>query len=115
MFDCTSSVFNFFQQIEIAIAPLCPEINSLGDNYKILRAFRSLVVASEPSQIVESEFVGKVVPYSLALMFLFSFSPSEIPSPHEVRILFLIKMNCFLIHELNSLNIFHLHRAVTGL
>ncbi|KAK7580330.1 hypothetical protein V9T40_000959 [Parthenolecanium corni] len=72
-----------FNKIEPAIAPLCPEINKLGHNFKILRAFRSLIMCSDPQQIVDSEYVGKIVPFSLALMFLFSYAPAEIPSPRE--------------------------------
>ncbi|XP_065202338.1 conserved oligomeric Golgi complex subunit 5 isoform X2 [Planococcus citri] len=72
-----------FQKIENALSPLCPEIKIIGENYKVLRSLRPLITVTDPKQISDNALLGKTIPYSLALMFLFSYAPPEIPSPHE--------------------------------
>lgn len=72
-----------FKKIESAITPLYPEIGNLRYNFRILRAFRPLVTCPDPQQIASCELLGKIIPYSLAMMFMFSYAPSDILSPHE--------------------------------
>ncbi|XP_054282673.1 conserved oligomeric Golgi complex subunit 5 [Macrosteles quadrilineatus] len=74
---------NDMKQIEVALAPLCPQLVSLGRVYRLLRQFRSLVEVSVPEQVAECPLLGELVPHSLALMSLFSFAPPELPSPHQ--------------------------------
>ena len=72
-----------FAQIELALSPFCRRLIDLGKHYKILKAFRSLMILS-PEEIVNNAAVGDVVPYDIVLHHLFSRAPSEMRSPHQV-------------------------------
>ncbi|XP_023219399.1 conserved oligomeric Golgi complex subunit 5-like [Centruroides sculpturatus] len=71
-----------FAQMEMAVSPLCNKIGDLGKHYKMLRSFRPLLFQT-PSHISQSPVLGEIIPYSIALQFLFSRAP-DINSPHEV-------------------------------
>ena len=73
-----------FAQIELALSPFCRRLVDLGKHYKILKAFRSLLILN-PEEIQHSSAVGDVVPYDIVLHHLFSRAPSEMRSPHQVR------------------------------
>lgn len=72
-----------FAQIELALSPFCRRLVDLGKHYKILKAFRSLLILT-PEEIQHSSAVGDVVPYEIVLHHLFSRAPSEMRSPHQV-------------------------------
>ena len=74
-----------FAQIELALSPFCRRLVDLGKHYKILKAFRSLLILN-PEEIQHSSAVGDVVPYDIVLHHLFSRAPSEMRSPHQVRL-----------------------------
>lgn len=61
---------------------LVPRLSELGSPYRLIRAFRPLLLQT-PSDILSSPALGDVVPYSLVLHFLFSFAPKELRSPHQ--------------------------------
>lgn len=73
-----------FAQIELALSPFCRRLIDLGKHYKILKAFRSLLILS-PEEIANNAAVGDVVPYDIVLHHLFSRAPTEMRSPHQVR------------------------------
>lgn len=71
-----------FAQMEMAVSPLCRKIGDLGKHYKMLRSFRPLLFQT-PSHISQSPVLGEIIPYSIALQFLFSRTP-DLPQPYEV-------------------------------
>ncbi|BES89234.1 C5HC2 zinc finger [Nesidiocoris tenuis] len=71
-----------FKTFEEAISPLCTQLSELGSVYSTLRSLRPLI-AAPPDDVVNSPVLGQVIPYSLAIMLLFSRGPAELPSPHE--------------------------------
>ncbi|KAF6215256.1 hypothetical protein GE061_010008 [Apolygus lucorum] len=71
-----------FKTFEDAISPLCAQLSELGTLYSTLRSLRPLIAAT-PEEVASSPVLGQVIPYSLAIMLLFSWGPSELPSPHE--------------------------------
>ncbi|XP_075214517.1 conserved oligomeric Golgi complex subunit 5 four way stop isoform X2 [Lycorma delicatula] len=71
-----------FKQLEVAISPLCKQLSELGRSYRLLRSFRPLIEAA-PQEVADCSLLGDLIPYSLALMSLFSRAPSELPSPHQ--------------------------------
>ena len=76
--------------MEVAVAPLCRggQLGSLEQQqYRILRAMRALLPlnSEEMVQKVLDEEEGSVPP-SLILLHLFSGAPSDLPSPHQVRL-----------------------------
>jgi hypothetical protein len=72
-----------FAQMELALSPFCRRLIDLGKHYKILKAFRSLLVLN-PEDFQNNSAVGDVVPYDIVLHHLFSRAPMEINSPHQV-------------------------------
>ncbi|CAK9825319.1 Conserved oligomeric Golgi complex subunit 5 [Anthophora retusa] len=77
-----------FNQIEVAVAPLCRG-GQLGSSeqqqYRTLRALKALLPLS-PDEIVEKVLEGERecgVPPSLVLLHLFSTAPPELVSPHQ--------------------------------
>lgn len=73
-----------FAQVELALSPFCRRLTDLGKHYKILKAFRSLLILS--SEELGNHFaVGDVVPYDIVLQHLFSRAPTELRSPHQVN------------------------------
>ena len=72
-----------FAQIELALSPFCRRLIDLGKHYKILKAFRSLLILSS-EEFVNNAAVGDVVPYDIVLHHLFSRAPLELRSPHQV-------------------------------
>ncbi|XP_065197441.1 conserved oligomeric Golgi complex subunit 5-like [Sycon ciliatum] len=70
-------------QVEFAVAPFCARAADLGRPYRLLRAFRPLLIASV-DEIGSSTALGDTLPYSLVLDFLFSYAPDELRSPHTV-------------------------------
>jgi len=73
-----------FAQMELALSPFCRRLIDLGKHYKILKAFRSLIILS-PEEIQQNSAVGEVIPYDIVLQHLFSRAPSELRSPHQVN------------------------------
>lgn len=73
-----------FAQMELALSPFCRRLIDLGKHYKILKAFRSLIILA-PDEIQQNSAVGEVIPYDIVLQHLFSRAPSELRSPHQVN------------------------------
>jgi hypothetical protein len=72
-----------FAQIELALSPFCRRLIDLGKHYKILKAFRSLLILNI-EEFENNSAVGDVVPYDIVLQHLFSRAPIELRSPHQV-------------------------------
>ncbi|UJR27001.1 hypothetical protein I4U23_008307 [Adineta vaga] len=72
-----------FAQIELALSPFCRRLIDLGKHYKILKAFRSLLILNT-EDFQNNSAVGDVVPYDVVLHHLFSRAPADIRSPHQV-------------------------------
>lgn len=75
-----------FAQIELALSPFCRRLIDLGKHYKILKAFRALLILSI-EDFQNNSAVGDVVPYDVVLQHLFSRAPTELRSPHQVKYL----------------------------
>ena len=73
-----------FAQIELALSPFCRRLTDLGKHYKILKAFRSLLILNT-EELANHFAVGDVVPYDIVLQHLFSRAPNELRSPHQVE------------------------------
>lgn len=76
--------------MEVAVAPLCRggQLGSLEQQqYRILRALRALLPldSEEMVQKVLEDGEGSVPP-SLILLHLFSGAPSDLQSPHQVKL-----------------------------
>jgi len=74
-----------FAQIELALSPFCRRLIDLGKHYKILKAFRALLVLNT-DEFQNNSAVGDVVPYDVVLHHLFSRAPIEMQSPHQVEL-----------------------------
>ncbi|CAF0895279.1 unnamed protein product [Rotaria sordida] len=72
-----------FAQIELALSPFCRRLIDLGKHYKILKAFRSLLILNT-EEFQNNSAIGDVVPYDIVLHHLFSRAPIEMRSPHQV-------------------------------
>nr|CAB3232560.1 conserved oligomeric Golgi complex subunit 5 [Phallusia mammillata] len=72
-----------FAQMELSVSPLCRRVTDLGSSYRLLRAYRPLLFQSDDA-VAESSSIGDVIPYSVALHFLFSRAPPDVRSPHQV-------------------------------
>ncbi|CAF2646797.1 unnamed protein product [Rotaria sp. Silwood2] len=72
-----------FAQIELALSPFCRRLTDLGKHYKILKAFRSLLILNT-EEFQNNSAIGDVVPYDIVLHHLFSRAPIEMRSPHQV-------------------------------
>ncbi|CAL1534536.1 unnamed protein product [Lymnaea stagnalis] len=72
-----------FAQMELAISPLCRRPADLGKSYRLLRAFRPLLFQTV-EHVSLSPALGEIIPYSIALQFLFARAPPELKSPHQV-------------------------------
>lgn len=77
-------VIIFIIQVEIAISPLSSNVNNSSGHLRTLRVLQQLISFTDPSLIAKNELVGKIIPCSLVLMFIFSYGPSEMQYPHEV-------------------------------
>ena len=73
-----------FAQIELALSPFCRRLTDLGKHYKILKAFRSLLILNV-EEFQNNSSIGDVVPYDIVLHHLFSRAPTEMRSPHQVE------------------------------
>ncbi|KAM9312504.1 conserved oligomeric Golgi complex subunit 5 [Gastrophryne carolinensis] len=71
-----------FAQMELAVAPLCRRVADLGKSYRLLRSFRPLLFQTS-EHIANSSSVGDLIPYSVALQFLFTRAPPELKSPYQ--------------------------------
>lgn len=71
-------------QLEMALEPLSGQLNAtlLGNSYDTLRSFRSMLFLN-PEDILSSPALGKSLPFSVALHFLYAKAPKELQSPHE--------------------------------
>ena len=74
-------------QLELALEPLLPGGSvpshpALEASYATLRAFRALLFM-RPADVPSCESLGKALPASVALHFLFSTAPPELKSPHD--------------------------------
>ncbi|XP_043213901.1 conserved oligomeric Golgi complex subunit 5-like isoform X1 [Amphibalanus amphitrite] len=69
-------------QLELAVAPLCERLASLGTEYRVLRAFKPLLFQT-PEHMAQSPALGEVLPYSLVVHLLFARGPPELRSPHH--------------------------------
>lgn len=73
-----------FAQIELALSPFCRRLIDLGKHYKVLKAFRALLIL-KTEDFQNNSVVGDVVPYDIILHHLFSRAPVELKSPYEVK------------------------------
>lgn len=71
-------------QLEIALAPVCPVLSELGKSYKLLKGFKSLL-AMPMEQIAGSSIIGGAVAYSCAIQLLYRFAREEMKMPHSVN------------------------------
>ncbi|XP_063998565.1 conserved oligomeric Golgi complex subunit 5 [Pogoniulus pusillus] len=71
-----------FAQMELAVAPLCRRVADLGMPYRQLRSFRPLLFQTS-EHIASSPALGKVIPFSTILQFLFTRAPAELKSPFQ--------------------------------
>ncbi|NXX38150.1 COG5 protein, partial [Tricholaema leucomelas] len=71
-----------FAQMELAVAPLCRRVADLGMSYRQLRSFRPLLFQTS-EHIASSPALGKVIPFSTVLQFLFTRAPAELKSPFQ--------------------------------
>lgn len=69
------------KHLEIALSPLINDMTELGDHYRQLKALHSLLDKS-PQEIVKSQSEGACLPYSLVMMFLFSYGGHQLLAPH---------------------------------
>ena len=72
-----------FAQMELALLPFCRRLTDLGKHYKILKAFRPLLVLNT-DEFQNNSVVGDVVPYDVVLHHLFARAPADLRSPHQV-------------------------------
>ncbi|CAF0791631.1 unnamed protein product [Adineta ricciae] len=72
-----------FAQMELALVPFCRRLTDLGKHYKILKAFRPLLVLNT-DEFQNNSVVGDVVPYDVVLHHLFARAPDDLRSPHQV-------------------------------
>ena len=72
-----------FTQMEFALSPFCRRLTDLGKHYKILKAFRPLLVLNT-DEFQNNSVVGDVVPYDVVLHHLFARAPADLRSPHQV-------------------------------
>ncbi|NXI47187.1 COG5 protein, partial [Galbula dea] len=71
-----------FAQMELALAPLCRRVSDLGKSCRQLRSFRALLFQTS-EHIASSPALGKVLPFSIILQFLFTRAPPELKSPFQ--------------------------------
>ncbi|XP_065939471.1 conserved oligomeric Golgi complex subunit 5-like [Magallana gigas] len=71
-----------FAQMELAISPFCTNVSDLGNDYKLLRAFRPPLFQNG-ERISKSQVVGDIIPHSTILHFLFARAPQKMKSPHQ--------------------------------
>jgi hypothetical protein len=71
--------------LEIVLTPVCPVLSDLGKSYKLLKGFKTLL-SLKMDEIPNSNLVGSVVNYSLAIHLLFRYSQGEMKMPHTVII-----------------------------
>ncbi|XP_068622595.1 conserved oligomeric Golgi complex subunit 5 [Battus philenor] len=69
------------KQLETALSPLVNDITDLGDHYRQLKALQ-LLLDKTPQEIAKSQCEGALLPYSIVLMFLFSFGGPQLLAPH---------------------------------
>ncbi|CAK1581311.1 unnamed protein product [Parnassius mnemosyne] len=69
------------QQLETALSPLVNDITELGDHYRQLKALQ-LLFGKTPQEIAKSQCEGASLPYSMVMMFLFSFAGPQLIAPH---------------------------------
>jgi conserved oligomeric Golgi complex subunit 5 len=69
------------KHLESALSPLISYITELGDHYRQLKAL-SLILEKSPQEIAKSQSEGACLPYSLVMMFLFSYAGPQLMAPH---------------------------------
>lgn len=69
------------KHLETALAPLVSDMSDLGDQSRQLKAL-SLLLEKSPQDIVKSQSEGASLPYSLVMMFLFSYAGPQLIAPH---------------------------------
>ncbi|KPJ04480.1 Conserved oligomeric Golgi complex subunit 5 [Papilio xuthus] len=69
------------KQLETALSPLVNDITELGDHYRQLKALQ-LLLEKSPQEIAKSQCEGALLPYSIVMMFLFSFAGQQLLAPH---------------------------------
>ncbi len=74
---------NDFGIFEQHLLSLYPSLKSLSPEYKMLYAAQSLLFLT-PDELAKSPVVGDLLPYSVALNFLFSRAPEALKSPHQL-------------------------------
>lgn len=69
------------KHLEVALAPLVSDMSELGDSYRQLKAL-CLLLEKSPQEIAKSQSEGACLPYSLAMMLLFSYGGHHLLAPH---------------------------------
>ncbi|KAI5651470.1 golgi transport complex subunit 5 domain-containing protein [Phthorimaea operculella] len=69
------------KHLEVALSPLVSDMTDLGDCYRHLKALQ-LLIEKTPQEIAKSQSEGASLPYSLVMMFLFSYAGPQLMAPH---------------------------------
>ncbi|XP_045775489.1 conserved oligomeric Golgi complex subunit 5 [Maniola jurtina] len=69
------------KHLETSLAPLVNDITELGDHYRQLKAL-SMLLEKKPQDIAKSQHEGALLPYSLVMMYLFSYGGQQLLAPH---------------------------------
>ena len=72
-----------FGHIEQSLSPLCSRLSDLGDSYRLLRAFRPLIHATD-EDMLQNPSLGVTVPYSFCIHMLISRADPQLRSPFQV-------------------------------
>ncbi|XP_049871915.1 conserved oligomeric Golgi complex subunit 5 [Pectinophora gossypiella] len=69
------------KHLETALYPLVADMTELGDCHRQLKALQ-LLLDKSPQEIAKSQSEGASLPYSLVMMFLFSYAGPQLMAPH---------------------------------
>lgn len=69
------------KHLEIALSPLISDLTELGDHYRQLKALH-LLLDKTPQEIAKSQSEGSCLPYSLVMMYLFTYGGKHLMAPH---------------------------------
>ncbi|CAH2049593.1 unnamed protein product, partial [Iphiclides podalirius] len=69
------------KQLETALYPLVNDMTELGDEYRQLKALQ-LMLEKTPQEIAKSQKEGALLPFSMVMMFMFSFAGPQLVAPH---------------------------------
>lgn len=70
-----------YRDIEQALCILCPQLQLLGQPYRLLKSM-GILITLPPQEIIQAQLVGSSVPHSTVLLMLFSYASPDLQSPH---------------------------------